>query len=93
MSNLSTALEIQSALSNAVNDDVVLDAAREFFIETTGTDYPSEEAIRALFRYTAILASTVGANVTEVLLTESEMSSMVSDINEMYDLTKDVLGE
>ena len=52
-----------------------------------------DEHIRLLFRYSAMLASATATRITSVLLTESEFDNMVDEINEMENLTNDIVGE
>jgi hypothetical protein len=94
MSNISTALKIADASKTAVNHPVVLMQAKEMMDTILGEGIiPNENIMRALFRYSALLSATTASKVTEVLLTESELDSMMDDIQELETIGRDVMEE
>jgi hypothetical protein len=84
MSNVSTALALASACKEAVYDNEVREGAMEMFIELG--IYPSEETIKALFKYSALLTANTATRITSVLMPVSEFNSMMSEVNEMEKL-------
>lgn len=82
------AMEIAEASKNAMTDLEVMLAAAEIFKLA-----PSKEMSDLLFKYSAILTANVSTRVTSILMTESDFNNMVNEVNEMDEITKQVLGE
>jgi hypothetical protein len=94
MSNIANAIKIADASKEAVTHPLVMFQAKQMMDTILGENViPSEEILRALFKYSSILSATTASRVTEVLLTESEMESMMDDIHEIETIGRDVLGE
>ena len=88
MSNISTAIAIQEAAKEAMYSELVMDSARDFVEQLVGE--PSTEQIKLLFKYSSTLSAAVASRLTEVLMTESEFNSMMSEINEMEEISQSV---
>jgi hypothetical protein len=93
MSDIVTAIRIQQATSESLHDETVMDTARALMLTLTGNEMPSDEAIHALFTYSALLSANVATRITSVLLTESQFDSMCQEIQEFDDMEKGVLGD
>lgn len=85
---ISTAIALQDATGNAVIDETTMMLASAIY-HNKDTMTPDEFA-QALYTYSAHLASLTTTLVTSVLLTESEMDSMLSVIKEVEAMGKDV---
>lgn len=93
MSNISTALQIAEASKNAVNNPFVMMAAKQMLTEILGNDeLPSDKVIRALYKYSAILSSATASHVTDVLMSESELDTMLDSIKEFEDMSDEITG-
>lgn len=88
MSNISTALAIQGAAKDAMYSDYVMEHARDFVEALVGD--ASEHQIKLLFKYSSVLSAAVASRLTEVLMTESDFSNMMSEINEFEEISKTV---
>ena len=91
MSNISTALAIQSATKDAMYSEYVMEHARDFVEALVGD--ASEHQIKLLFKYSSVLSAAVASKLTEVLMTESDFSNMISEINEFEEISKTVNEE
>ena len=86
---LSTALAIQDATKQAINEDVIVNMATNLFIQR---DIVSEEDfVKLLFKYSAALSAVTATLVTSVCLTEQHMNDMISVIEEMETMGKEAL--
>jgi len=85
---LSTALAIQTATSEAVHDQSVMDIAS--MIYHGREQMTPDEFAKAMFMYSAHLSALTATLVTHACLTESEINDMINTINEMEDLGKDI---
>lgn len=85
---IATALALQEATQEAVHDPMVVDMARDLFESRLTSD--EDEFIRKVYRYSALLASLTTAFATNVLLTESQINEMMSGIEEMQQIGKDI---
>ena len=86
---LSTALAIQDATKQAINEDVIVNMATNLFIQR---DIVSEEDFaKMLFKYSAALAAVTATLVTSVCLTEQQMNDMISVIEEIQTMGKEAL--
>lgn len=82
-----TALQIQEATQEAVMDiDTMNMASAIFHSHNTMTD---AELSNALFKYSAHLSALTATLVTNILLTENEMTEMVNEIREFDALGKE----
>ena len=86
---LATAIALQNATQEAVHDEVSMAMASSLYQMRDIAD--GDEFIRALFMYSAHLASLTATLVTTVTLTESQMDEMMNTIKEMESLGKDIL--
>jgi hypothetical protein len=94
MSDIITAIKIQEATKESLHDPMVMLTAQMLVQEITGSDeMPSDEIIRALFRYSSLLSANVATRITSILMTESQFSSMCDEIEEFDKIGKEVLGE
>lgn len=85
---IATALALQNATKDAVHDDMVMAMATALFSgKDTMTD---EEFAESLYKYSAMLASMTTTLVTNTLLTESQIGDLISTINEMESMGKDL---
>jgi hypothetical protein len=83
-----TALAIAEASRQAMYDNNVMDMAKEVMEIAQMGD---EQMIKfALFQYSAQLTSLTANLVTCVLLTEDQMTAMISEINELEELGKEI---
>ena len=85
---LATAIALQEATQKAVHDEDVMGIASMIF---HGRNEMSEdEFAKAMFMYSAHLASLTATLVTHVTLTESQLDEMMSAIKEMDALGKEI---
>jgi hypothetical protein len=85
---LSTALAIQTATSEAVHDQSVMDIAS--MIYHGREEMTPDQFAKAMFMYSAHLSALTATLVTHACLTESQINDMIDTINEMEDLGKDI---
>ncbi|NCV84615.1 MAG: hypothetical protein EBW14_01735 [Oxalobacteraceae bacterium] len=85
---LSTAMALQQATQEAVHDESVMDIAS--MIYHGRNEMSSDEFAKAMFMYSAHLASLTATLVTHVCLTESEINEMMDTIKEFDSLGKDI---
>jgi hypothetical protein len=85
---IATAIAIQEATQEAVHNEMSMDLASHLF--HARNEMSDNDFARALFEYSAMLSSITATLVTNVLLTESEMDAMISDIKEFDNLGKDI---
>jgi hypothetical protein len=85
---ISTAIAIQNATSEAVNDETTMDIAR--LIYQTRDTMTSDEFAHAMFMYSAHLSAMTATLVTHAILTESEINTMIDTIKEMETMGKDI---
>lgn len=86
---LSTALAIQDATRQAVEEDIVVRMAANLFVQR---DIVSEEDFaKMLFKYSAALSAVTATLVTSVCLTEQQMNDMISVIEEIETMGKEAL--
>lgn len=86
-----TALQIQEATKTAVFDEQIMDLAGT--ILTNRDSVSDEEMAKLLFLYSGSLSSLVATLVSQILLSETQMNEMISEINEFEKISNDVLGE
>ncbi len=84
---LSTALALQQATQEAVHDESVMDLASALYQHRN--EMTNDEFARAMFMYSAQLASLTTTLVTHVVLTESQLDEMISVIKEFDELGKE----
>ena len=85
---IATAIRLQEITKEAVHDDMTMSMATAIFAgRNTMTD---DEFAEALYKYSALLASLTTTLATSVLLTESQLDDMVSEIKEFDQLGKDI---
>jgi hypothetical protein len=84
---ISTAIAIQQATGEAVTDLSTMMKAREIYSQRD--IMTEEEFARALFDYSAHLASLTATLVTTICLTETEIDEMIDTIKEFDVLGKD----
>lgn len=85
---ISTALAIQTATSDAVTDESVMELAS--FIYHTRNEMSNEDFAKAMFRYSAHLSALTATLVTHACLTESQIDEMIDTIKEMENMGKDI---
>ena len=88
---LSTALGVLDATKESMFDEDIMALAGE--LHTRRNDLSDEIYAKYLFMYSAALSSKVADNVTKVFLTETQMNELISSIDEMDNLTHDILEE
>ena len=88
---LSTALGVLEATQNSMFDEDIMGLAGE--LHTLRNDLSDEHFAKYLFMYSAALSSKVADSVTKVFLTETQLKELMSSIDEMENLTHDVLEE
>lgn len=86
---LATAIALQEATQEAVHDEMVVSMASELYHHKN--EMSNEDFARALFQYSAMLASMTTTLVTHTLLTESQLDEMISSIKEFDEIGKDIL--
>lgn len=85
---ISTAIALQQATQEAVHDEEVMGIASMIF---HGRNEMSEdEFAKAMFMYSAHLASLTATLVTHVCLTESQINEMIDTIKEFDSIGKDI---
>ncbi len=85
-----TALKLQEATKEAVHNDMTMEVASELFANRNVLS--DEEFTRALYEYSALLASITTTLATSILLTEEQMDAMIDEIKEFDQLGKDALN-
>ena len=84
---ISTAIAIQMATQEAVTDESVMVMASALYHNRN--EMTNDEFARAMFMYSAHLASLTTTLVTHVVLTESQLDEMISVIKEFDELGKE----
>jgi predicted membrane-bound spermidine synthase len=85
---LATAIALQDVTKEAVHDESCMELASALFhMRNTLED---EDFMKALYMYSAHLASLTTTLVTTTLLTENEINEMMNTIKEMESLGKDI---
>ena len=85
---ISTALALQEVTREAVHDEIVMDMAATIY--QNKDNMSSDEFAKALYQYSAMLASLTTTLVTHTLLTETEIDEMIDTIKEFESLGKDI---
>lgn len=85
------ALEIQEATQQAFHDETIMIMASTIFQNRNVVD--DETMMRMLFEYSATLTSLTATLVSERLLSETEMSQMISEIKEYEEISQRIVGE
>lgn len=86
---LSTALAIQDATKQAIEEDIVVAMAANLFVQR---DIVSEEDFaKMLFKYSAALSAVTATLVSSVCLTEQQLNDMISVIEEVENMGKEAL--
>jgi hypothetical protein len=85
---ISTALALQEATKQAVHDELVMDMAAAIYHNKN--EMSGDEFARALYLYSAHLASLTTTLATGVLLTETQINEMMDTIKEMETMGKDI---
>lgn len=88
---LSTAMGVLEATKNAIFDEDIMGLAGE--LHTRRNELPDEIYAKYLFMYSSAIASKVADLVSQVLLTEQEMSDLYATLTEMENLTETILEE
>ena len=88
---LSTALEILEATKESIFDEDIMALAGE--LHTRRNELDDEVYAKYLFMYSSAVASKVADLVTKVLLTETQFREMVEALNEMDNLSEEILEE
>ncbi len=86
------AMEIAQAVEASVFDENVRGQA-QMLLALHEMKADNETFIKAIFAYSACLASVCGDKVTKVLLDENDFDKMLNEIEEFQELEKGVLGE
>ena len=87
---LATAIALQQATQEAVHDEEVMGMASAIFHHRHELD--EEDFIKAMFMYSAHLASLTATLVTHVTLTESQLDEMMNSIKEFDSLGKEIIN-
>ena len=88
---IAKAEELAQAGKDAMTDlDVMFLAAQ---IVRSAKDITEDELIHLMFKYSGTLTASVSARLTSILMTESELDEMISDIQMFDEIGKSVLGE
>ena len=88
---IAKAEELAQAGKDAIMDlDVMLLASQ---IVKSAKDITEDELIHLMFKYSGTLAASVSARLTSILMTESELDEMISDIQMFDEIGKSVLGD
>jgi hypothetical protein len=87
---LATAIALQQATQEAVHDEEVMDMASALYHNRS--EMTGDEFARAMFIYSAHLASLTATLVTHVTLTESQLDEMLNSIKEFDEIGKDILN-
>ena len=83
-----TAIRLQETTKEAVHDPMMMEmAAHLFHIRNIAED---DDFAKALYDYSALLASLTTTLATNVLLTEEQMDAMINEIKEFDQLGKDI---
>lgn len=85
------ALEIQEATQQAFHDETIMMMASAIYQNRNVVD--DETMMRMLFEYSATLTSLTATLVSERLLSETEMSQMISEIKEYEEISQRIVGE
>lgn len=88
---LSTALEILEATNSSLYDEEIMNLAAELLAHRN--EMPDEVFAKYIFMYSASLASRVADKVAVACLSEDDYNLMSDVVNEMDDLTDDILRE
>lgn len=88
---LSTAMEILDVTKQSVFHDEIMGLAGE--LHTRRNELDDETFAKFLFMYSSALASKVADKVSQILLTEQQMSDLCATIQEMDNLTETILEE
>lgn len=87
---IAKASELAQAGKDAMTDFEVMVMAAE--IAQTANHISQDELIHLLFKYSATLTANVATRITHILMSESELNDMVSDIQMFDEIANDVLG-
>ena len=85
---IATAIRLQEITKEAVFDEMILTMATD--IHRNRNVMSDDEFMEAIYRYSGLLASLTTTLATSVLLTESQLDDMVSEIKEFDQLGKDI---
>jgi hypothetical protein len=87
---LATAIALQQATQEAVHDEEVMGMASALYHNRS--EMTGDEFARAMFIYSAHLASLTATLVTHVTLTESQLDEMMNSIKEFDSLGKEIIN-
>lgn len=85
---ISTMLEIKEATEQALMDPELMDLAG--FIFQNHKFIEDDQLAQLLFKYSASLSALTATYVSQVCLSQADMSDMVATIKEMNQLTEDM---
>ena len=85
---IATALALQNSSKDAVFDETSMMMASALFHARHEMD--DEQFQKAIFMYSAHISAVATTLATNVLLTESQVDEMISTINEMETMGKDI---
>jgi len=88
---LATAIGVLDATKQSVFHEEIMGLAGE--LHTRRNELDDETYAKFLFMYSSALASKVADSVTQVLLTEQQMSDLCATIQEMDNLSETILEE
>lgn len=86
---IATALALQTATQDAVMDETTMTLASSIYHNRN--QMTDDEFARAMFAYSAHIASLTATLATNVLLTESQLDEMIDVIKEFDELGKEAL--
>ena len=88
---IARAEELAQAGKDAIMDlDVMVLASH---IVKHAKDITEEELIHLMFKYSGTLTASVSARLTSILMTESELNEIISDIRMFDEIGNSVLGD
>ena len=88
---LSTATALLDATKESIFDEDIMGLAGE--LHTRRNELSDEIFAKYLFMYSSAVAAKVADSITEVLLTEKEMSDLIATIDELENLSETILEE
>ena len=89
--SLSTSFALSKAAQDAMSDNDVKEFA--FAFQDNYQDLDKEQFLEALFVYSANLTSITAALITQVFMTEEQITEMVAEANALRKIAYDVENE
>lgn len=89
--SLSTSFALTEAVNDAMSDDVV--KATAFMFQDTYDQMDRDAFLEALFQFSGNLVAITASRVTEVFMTQEQITEMVAEAIALQDLGKSVESE